>query len=461
MNKMEQALGKIILVFTYGSGCAASMYQMRVDDVPFFDPYEIWKLQFYRNAIKVTPEESVPLHHYYVQTWMKFDYFPQGRRSCKVSLWKYEEDVYYLMQIDKFGRRFYHRGGMSTGPMDPSLKLPVDKAEERPTRESWGPVLVRPEEKQKAITSSKEERFKEIEYAMAFGDTEEARFEEISEVTDRYNPNQKVTIRKPIEREITLEPDGDSHSYQILGTWSGRSPEEMSCEDGAWSFEITLGENRWESFYLTQDNDSEKRIVPNVSKASKEAVPVGPLSTGPKHEWLLDCRARVNVPEEQVGLPGDKYRVTFRWDKLKEISWEKLDAERAEVSQGKYYLTGPFNEWNLVEMHVDTTGPRRRRKGWFSTEVQVSTLAMEFCVVRNEDFTQTIHPEVLPGQKVTQHSAICGPDDGEGTWKIEDLPGAVYKIFFFRDPDDCEASSMRIDWKKVAAEPEEAKKTTQ
>ncbi|CAK9087574.1 Hydroxymethylglutaryl-CoA synthase 1 (HMG-CoA synthase 1) (3-hydroxy-3-methylglutaryl coenzyme A synthase 1) [Durusdinium trenchii] len=53
MNKMEQALGKIILVFTYGSGCAASMYQMRVDDVPFFDPLEIWKLQFYRNAIKV------------------------------------------------------------------------------------------------------------------------------------------------------------------------------------------------------------------------------------------------------------------------------------------------------------------------------------------------------------------------------------------------------------------------
>eukprot|EP00435_Cladocopium_sp_Y103_P011121 s1960_g2.t2 len=450
-----------------------------------------------------------------------------------------------------------------------------------------------------------------------------ARHWEISEVTDRYNPNQKVTIRKPIEREITLEPDGDSHSYQILGTWSGRSPEEMTCEDGAWTFEITLGENRWESFYLLQDNDAERRIVPNVSKATKEAVPVGPLSTGPKHalvwvdcemtglgaeggpgpdtllevavlitddhlrlvaegpdvvvhhsdevldgmndwckrqfgwddqqkiarpglladqadptsedprsrwkslklgknrwllwgwyveekggilagntvhmdkrfldkfcpkfvdclhyrivdvstvkelcrrwypeqfshapkkkelhramddireslkdpsladcaelafykeaaqrdEWLLDCRARVNVPEEQVGLPGDKYRVTFRWDKLKEISWEKLDAERAEVPQGKYYLTGPFNEWNLVEMQIDTTGPRRRRKGWFSTEVEVSTLAMEFCVVRNEDFTQTIHPEVLPGQKVSQHSAICGPDDGEGTWKIEE-----------------------------------------
>lgn len=457
MNKMEQALGKIILVFTYGSGCAASMYQMRVDDVPFFDPFEIWKLQFYRNAIKVTPEESVPLHHYYVQTWMKFDYFPQGRRTCKISLWKYEEDAYYLMQIDKFGRRFYHRGGLSSGPMDPSLKLPVDKAEERPTRESWGPVLVRPEEKTvKAITNkpSKEDRFKEIEYAMAFGDTEDARFEEISEVTDRYNPNQKVTIRKPIEREITLEPDGDSHSYQIVGTWSGHNPEEMSCKDDTWTFEITLGENRWESFYLIQDNDFEKRIMPNVPKANKEAVPVGPLNR-PKHEWLLDCRARVNVPEEQVGLPGEKYLITFRWEKLKEITWEKLPDVKGEVLPGKYYLTGPFNGWNLVEMEVDTTGPRRRRKGWFSTEVQVSSLPMEFCVVRNEDFRQAIYPEVLPGPKgpkVSQHSAICGPDDGDGTWKIEDLRGAVYKIFFFRDPEDCEPSSMRIDWKKVEEE---------
>eukprot|EP00434_Breviolum_minutum_P025188 symbB.v1.2.022250.t2/scaffold1931.1/size95788/1 len=123
-------------------------------------------------------------------------------------------------------------------------------------------------------------------YAMAFGDTEDARFEEISEVTDRYNPNQKVTIRKPIEREITLEPDGDSHSYQIVGTWSGHNPEEMSCKDDTWTFGITLGENRWESFYLIQDNDFEKQIMPNVPKANKEAVPVGPLNR-PKHAGSL------------------------------------------------------------------------------------------------------------------------------------------------------------------------------
>eukprot|EP00434_Breviolum_minutum_P025189 symbB.v1.2.022250.t3/scaffold1931.1/size95788/1 len=217
MNKMEQALGKIILVFTYGSGCAASMYQMRVDDVPFFDPFEIWKLQFYRNAIKVTPEESVPLHHYYVQTWMKFDYFPQGRRTCKISLWKYEEDAYYLMQIDKFGRRFYHRGGLSSGPMDPSLKLPVDKAEERPTRESWGPVLVRPEEKTvKAISNkpSKEDRFKEIEYR--------PRCESCKLVSRTFSglpPNDASTweeLGKPEELQVVILPIGNGSEEKLL-----------------------------------------------------------------------------------------------------------------------------------------------------------------------------------------------------------------------------------------------------
>ncbi|CAK9087572.1 Oligoribonuclease [Durusdinium trenchii] len=638
-----------------------------------------------------------------------------------------------------------NEGGLSTGPLDPSLKLPVDKAEERPTRESWGPVLVRPEEKPKMLTSSKEERFKEIEYAMAFGDAEDVRFEEVSEVTDRYNPNQKVTIRKPIQREITVEPDGEGHSYQICGTWSGRRPEAMSEAEGvAWSFELTLGENRWESFYLIQDHDPERRIVPNVPKATKEAVPVGPLA-GPKHaratksgkwmywgdeasqteqanrelisqasfgrslvpkdengklaysglqdddcrlpealvwvdcemtglgeeggpgqhtllevavlitndqlelvaegpdlvihqpdevldgmndwckkqfgwdaqaksatpnlladqvrrsatrleevdgilhdfvtrhvvdgggilagntvhmdkrfldkycpkfvsalhyrivdvstvkelcrrwnpehyrraprkkgshramediqeslkdggkhfdvcalhagalavartpirlrflgtyrafadpergepadperecsarcerinEWLLDCRARVNVPENQVGMPGQKYLVTFRWEKFKEITWEKME-EKGEFVPGTYYLTGPFNGWNFVEMEIDSSGPRRRRKGWFSAEVQVSSLPMEFCVVRNQDFRQAIYPEVPPGTaKASQHSAICGPDEGDNTWQIEDLRGSTYKISFYRDPEDCEPSSMRIDWKKVEEE---------
>eukprot|EP00913_Durusdinium_trenchii_P025827 g24239.t1 len=92
------------------------------------------------------------------------------------------------------------------------------------------------------------------------------------------------------------------------------------------------------------------------------------------------------------------------------------------------------------------------------------------------DFRQAIYPEVPPGTaKASQHSAICGPDEGDNTWQIEesvaesmarfeesghtahpeirqDLRGSTYKISFYRDPEDCEPSSMRIDWKKVEEE---------
>ncbi|CAE7535818.1 unnamed protein product, partial [Symbiodinium microadriaticum] len=140
-------------------------------------------------------------------------------------------------------------------------------------------------------------------------------------------------------------------------------------------------------------------------------------------EWLLDCRARVNVPEDQVGMPGDKYRITFRWEKLKEIAWEKMADEKGEVTPGKYYLSGPFPAGEFVEMAPDSSGIRRRRQGWYSAEVQLPSEPLEFKVVRNKDLAQSIYPQAPPvstGVAITQHSSICGPDDGEsGLWKIE------------------------------------------
>ena len=61
---------------------------------------------------------------------------------------------------------------------------------------------------------------------------------------------------------------------------------------------------------------------------------------------------------KQVGMPGDQYLVSFRrsfvskrlserWEKLKEVTWKKLD-EKGEVQPGRYYLSGPFNGWNFV-----------------------------------------------------------------------------------------------------------------
>ena len=40
---------------------------------------------------------------------------PHGRISFGYGYDTYELDTYYLLEIDPWGRRFYHRGGMRTG----------------------------------------------------------------------------------------------------------------------------------------------------------------------------------------------------------------------------------------------------------------------------------------------------------------------------------------------------------
>jgi len=455
MSKMEQALGKVICVFTYGSGCAASMYQMRVDDIPYFDPLEVWFVRrFYRNSIKVHPEQTV-VHNVYVETWMKFDYKPFGRQQHGWDVQLLEDDVYYLGEIDKFGRRFYHRGGMKAKPMDKKFRLPVDAAEGRPDRKHWGPIP----EKPKALEKGPEELRRQIEYDMTFDqEAEAAAYLEVGEYTDTYKRDQKVKIFKAIpdrrQQGATLEPDGLDHTYQVVGTWSRRKPEDLLRKsDGSWSFEIVLGENRWEEFYLMQDGDPSKRIYPHVERGGKDAVPIGPHHGGESKYWLLDCRDRVDVPADQVGVPGDKYIVTFVWKKLKELTWTKLEGETAEPEPSQYFIAGTWTDFELVELKRDTS----RRKGWFSTEVQMTSVGIEFKLLRNEDHRQLIYPTPAKrGERTAGCNApINGPDAlGAANWRISDERlGGVYKISFFRDPEDCEPAAMRVTWAKVDDRP--------
>jgi len=222
--------------------------------------------------------------------------------------------------------------------------------------------------------------------------------------------------------------------------------------DGSWSFEFTLGDNRWEEFYLLQDHDPAKRIYPHQEKGAKDSVAVGPHDGGASHFWLLDCRDRVDVPEDQVGMAGDKYLVTFRWKKLKELTWLKLEGETGEPEPSQYFIAGTWTDFELVEMMPDP----RKRKGWYSTEVQMASLGLEFKLLRNEDDTQLIYP--VPAKRgdrtAGQTSAIGGPDpSGKTSWKVDGVMGGIYKISFYRDPEDCEPAAMRVEWTKIDDRP--------
>jgi len=454
MHEMERALGKVMIVFTYGSGCASSMYQMRFDDIPYFDPLEVWFIkEFYRHSIKVTPAEASRLHEPYVYSWMKFDYKPFGRDRAGLDPQLLEDDVYYLMEIDKFGRRFYHRGGMKTKPLPKSRMLPADAAEGRPNRKHWGPI---PEKK--AIEEEKTDMDirRQIEYDMTYDhEAERGNYVEIGEYSDTYHRDKKVRILKALpdrkEHGTTIEPDGKKHSYFIAGTWSRREPQEMQPDsDGSWSIAITVGENRWEEFYILQDNDPQKRIYPHVPNASKDTITVGPHHGGVDNFWMLDCRDRVDVPEDQVGMPGQKYLITFRWTKLKELTWSRLSGESGEFQPSQYSIAGTWSDFELVDLQQD------KRPGWYSTEVQMTSLGVEFKLVRNLDYAQIIYPVPKRGERTGDlASAIQGPDaNGATNWRVQDdRLGGVYRLSFFRDPEDCEQSGMRVEWRKTDDRP--------
>mmetsp|Transcript_120954 Transcript_120954/g.367808 ORF Transcript_120954/g.367808 Transcript_120954/m.367808 type:complete len:985 (-) Transcript_120954:163-3117(-) len=454
MQEWDRALGKVLLVFTYGSGCASSMYQLRFDDIMWMEPLGVWKYKhFYRDSIYMQPDCQI--HEVYIATWMKFDYKPMGRKLFGIPYEKYSLDVYYLMEIDKFGRRFFHRGGLKTTRIDKKYRLPVDIEEDRKMRPDYGPVPEEPEESQKSL----EEVWRDIEYEMTYDrEAEQGNFEEVGEFNDRYNPNQKVTIIRPYpERKrhgTCIEPDGEEHSYQIVGTWNWRWPQDMQrSPDGSWTFEIVLSENRWEEFHLIQDHDPRKRIYPFQERSFKDVPTIGPHDGGHEKLWFLDCRDRMDVSEEQVGMPGDKYLVTFKWQKLKSLTWEKLHGETGPTEPGKYYTYGSWTDWELAELQPEEGKP----PGWYSTEVRMTSLGIDFKIVRNEDLTQLIYPLVLSPADlpITQYTRIQGPDAlSTNTWKIEDSKmGSVYNLSFFRDPEDCEPTAMKVQWEKVREEP--------
>jgi len=138
MSEWEKILGKVLIVFTYGSGAASTMYQVRFDDIPWFQPLAQWKIEFYRYAIYQLP--STQVHDAYTLTWMKFGYRPGGRAYFGIDLSLYEKDVYYLMEIDKYGRRYYHRVGVAAEPRDKKWELRADREEARPDRTHYGPL---------------------------------------------------------------------------------------------------------------------------------------------------------------------------------------------------------------------------------------------------------------------------------------------------------------------------------
>mmetsp|Transcript_3701 Transcript_3701/g.6598 ORF Transcript_3701/g.6598 Transcript_3701/m.6598 type:complete len:863 (+) Transcript_3701:78-2666(+) len=464
MGEWEKALGKTLVVFTYGSGAAASMYQTRFDDLLWMKPWNEYIIDYYREALYMKPWLLAPLHETYCHVWMKFDYIPYGREESEVDLNTLEPDAYYLMEIDPWGRRFYHRGGMAAPPRDPKWTLQADIDESRRERKDWGPLPPKP-----ALTSQKaqqlEDKWMAIEEEMLLEiDPPEKRLLQVG--SDRVNSQCKIVATEIVKTPSLqlVQKDDASHTYQIVGTWSDWKEPQSMAETGTntYSCEITLGENAWEEFYILQDNDTEKKIFPAVPRSWKSLPCVGPHLGRDGYYWLLDGRDDPQVPLEDVGRPGDVYNVSFSWKgKVKLVEWSKVEGKVGAFPQGKYYLSRTKDGSDFQEM---TGGD-----GKFSLEVTLTSDSMDFFLVRNKDIRQLIYPEVEldvgsqdaeeTGMKQygnavadgVSGSKVLGPDlypkDMKAPrWSLTGRSGETYKIFFTRNPSIPE--DMSLTWEK-------------
>jgi len=456
MSQWEKSLGKVLIVFTYGSGCASSMYQLRFDELAWMSPLAAWKIEFYREAIYQYP--STYIHDIYTMTWMKFDYKPQGRIHFQIDPWLYQLDVYYLMEIDKWGRRFYHRGGIIAPAIEEKYMMRHEAAEGRPRRSTYLLIKEKPEVKEKPL----EDQWKEIEYDMVYDESEKPEDELVQEGTEAKHDKNKIVVLEvqPEEKPqgACIEHDGQEHTYQIVGSWSGwEAVEDMDDgeEDGSYQFTVTVGENGWEEFHLIQDRDKSRKIYPAYAKSWKSMPCVGPHRGGEGKNWRIDTRDLDTTQEEDLGKPGDQYLVTFTWKagSVKNLEWDKLEDEAGEYARGQYYVAGTWTCWDFVELQDEGGGK-------MSCEATLTWLGLEFVLARNKDMEQMICPEVELGddgravEEGESGMAVLGPDSLRGMgskWNIKGSLGDVYRISFFRDPDS--PAEMGLSWAKLRSGP--------
>mmetsp|Transcript_54617 Transcript_54617/g.130323 ORF Transcript_54617/g.130323 Transcript_54617/m.130323 type:complete len:967 (+) Transcript_54617:41-2941(+) len=443
MSQWDKALGKILMVYTYGSGCASSLYQTRFNDIPWFEPLEVWKTRFYRNAIHQKPDTQINLLYNF--TWMKFDYQPVGRNYFGIPVSSLELDVYYLMEIDSWGRRFYHRGGMRAAPLPPEHKMRIDEVEGRATREKYGPPQIVPKEKEAQKELSQDERWKQIEFDLTYEPDQDGVGGDqiVDEHLDRLNPNHKIVTKVAREKSTTglsIEKDGQSHSYQIVGTWTRMEELQdlQGNQDGSFSFEVVLGANGWEQFHLVQDRDRSRLIYPAYSKSGPSSPCIGPHK-GPPNMWMLDGRDVEGVAAELLGRPGDRYLITFSWTSVKKLEWRKLGAGEL-MDDSKYFISGSWTCWDYVEL-APADEP-----GLYTAEVQMGPAGCDFFLLRNRDKKQLIYPDVDDDDKGDSGDRVLGCDeDGEGKmWSISGAAGDVFRITFLRLPESLD--EMRLDW---------------
>mmetsp|Transcript_28350 Transcript_28350/g.65704 ORF Transcript_28350/g.65704 Transcript_28350/m.65704 type:complete len:549 (+) Transcript_28350:1-1647(+) len=224
----------------------------------------------------------------------------------------------------------------------------------------------------------------------------------------------------------------------IVGSWNGWSQaepmEKISAppDTDTYRANIVLGDSRIEHFQLLLDGDIERQLYPERHFASPDAEILGPASDVENRAWMIDGKADGVVP-------GTVYRITLvltrRW-----LKWEVLSESDAKVAElwGRsfkhfYNLTGTWNDWTFSRP-MQSRGVQDGVESYIGEVESGESGAVEFQVVRDKDWDQTLYPydvDLGAGFEVSsEQSEIRGPDPwGDGmNWRMMVQPSSQLKV---------------------------------
>jgi polyketide synthase-associated protein len=261
-----------------------------------------------------------------------------------------------------------------------------------------------------------------------------------------------------LDRDAT--PD---EAYYIVGSWNEwKKADEMEKDGDTYTFTVTMGPNKFETFQIWLDGDGDRILHPMASQASSGTKVEGPnvMDDVLALNWLIDARSTtvmaaaapaagdtalvsteevIEVSSRDRGSPGDQYKVKLVvTGKYRAVSWKKCASAteedvKAAYASGTYYFTGTTNGWGMTPME---SGPA----GTFTVQVSLGTRKnCEFYIVRNMDFDQTFSPS-FPGAGMDS-DAVLETGGGNNYWNISGSMGDKFQVTFTRTID-----TMKVSW---------------
>mmetsp|Transcript_36372 Transcript_36372/g.104550 ORF Transcript_36372/g.104550 Transcript_36372/m.104550 type:complete len:1037 (+) Transcript_36372:111-3221(+) len=265
-----------------------------------------------------------------------------------------------------------------------------------------------------------------------------------------------------------------AHGYYIVGSWGQwEQVDEMAkTGDGSYTFTVTLGVNRFESFQIWLDGDDDRILHPSSPSAPSGSVVSGPsepqeaeglrwMIDGRAHPWAvaegegqgaLQAESRDEMVTRDQGNVGDQYEVKLLIaGKYRAVSWQKVRSGTIRSSgdlvpyvAGKYYFAGAWNGWAFEEMVESPTGP-----GIYTADVTLGFGSREFVVLRNKDWQQVFCPSSLAASRTASGGEVVGPVDLSSglTWSLDGRSGESFVVEFQRSFEDGQDLRL-VSWRR-------------